>query len=223
MNISKNLEKYLLDNGATEVAYADLRDYNMTDYDYGVSFFIKLPKEIVLSIESQDNNIFFKNYHETNNKLNKLALKGEAYLKSLGYDAYGLSEDRMEIIGDKETKIPYKTIATKAGLGWIGKSGVFVNKTYGSALRLSTILTDAPLECAKPVTRSRCGKCMNCMENCPGDAVIGNNWDVSKNRCELLDYQKCVKTLFSGGERQVCSWCVLKCPHTQKYLKKVEI
>ena len=51
--------------------------------------------------------------------------------------------------------LPYKTIATKSGLGWIGRSALFVTPEYGSAVALGAILTDMPLEFGKvsiPVT-----------------------------------------------------------------------
>ena len=43
------------------------------------------------------------------------------------------------------TVMPHKTVAVHAGLGWIGKSALFVTEKYGSAVRLTSVLTDAPL------------------------------------------------------------------------------
>ena len=52
---------------------------------------------------------------------------------------------------DDNTVLPHKTVATRAGIGWIGKSALLVTEQYGSMIRISSILTDAPLETAVPV------------------------------------------------------------------------
>lgn len=38
------------------------------------------------------------------------------------------------------------------------------------------MLTEAPLTCGTPITESRCGTCMNCVESCSGHAVNGKLW-----------------------------------------------
>jgi len=39
----------------------------------------------------------------------------------------------------------HKIAATQAGLGWIGKTAVFVSARFGAAVRLTTVFTDLPL------------------------------------------------------------------------------
>ena len=53
-----------------------------------------------------------------------------------------------ELSSPSQTALPHKTIATRAGIGWIGKSALLVTAKYGSAIRLSSILTDTPIETA---------------------------------------------------------------------------
>jgi len=38
--------------------------------------------------------------------------------------------------------LPHKTAATQSGLGWIGKTAVFVSARFGAAVRLATVFTD---------------------------------------------------------------------------------
>ena len=44
-------------------------------------------------------------------------------------------------------------IATRAELGWIGKNCLLVTEKFGSAIRLSSLLTQVPLCCEEPVNR----------------------------------------------------------------------
>ena len=41
--------------------------------------------------------------------------------------------------------------ATSAGLGWIGKNGLLINREFGPRLSLVTVLTDAAIDTDMPV------------------------------------------------------------------------
>lgn len=56
-------------------------------------------------------------------------------------------------------------IATRAELGWIGKNCLLVTEKFGSAIRLSSLLTQVPLCYEEPVNRSHCGACRICVNN----------------------------------------------------------
>jgi epoxyqueuosine reductase QueG len=44
------------------------------------------------------------------------------------------------------TQLPsHKMVATRAGLGWIGKTDLFVSNKYGPRVRLASIRIDAPV------------------------------------------------------------------------------
>ena len=49
---------------------------------------------------------------------------------------------------------PHKTAATSAGLGWIGKTALFVSPEFGPAVRLATVFTDLELPAGEPVARA---------------------------------------------------------------------
>ena len=114
-----------------------------------------------------------------NTRLDTLGMICEEFLIDKGYHAYAQTKKRLGTDFGKfnSFELPHKTIATKAGLGWIGKSALFTTKEYGSALRLSSVLTDAPLNIGKPVLKSRCGKSTECMAACPGGAISGKEWN----------------------------------------------
>ena len=123
------------------------------------------------------------------------------------------------------TRLPHKTVATRAGLGWIGKCALLVTPQYGSMVRLTSALTDAPFEVAKPVDASRCGDCDACVEACPAGACTGVNWSVGTLREELFDAFACRRTTRErqaqvGIDRTGCGMCIAACPHTRRHLER---
>ena len=126
------------------------------------------------------------------------------------------------------TLLPYKTVATRAGLGWIGKNALLVTRERGSAIRLASVLTDAPLSCAEPVNESHCGDCDVCLRNCPGGAILGPNWSVEKSREEYYSVLACRKTCLQRTWNtkpglSLCGLCIVVCPFTKKAIRDAGI
>ena len=65
-----------------------------------------------------------------------------------------------------------RTLAQKAGLGWIGKNALLITPKRGSYQFLGFLLTAAPLEQWRgPHGADRCGFCVLCHAACPTDAL----------------------------------------------------
>lgn len=60
--------------------------------------------------------------------------------------------------------------AKKAGLGWIGKNSLLLNKNIGSFFFLAELIVDLELEYDGPV-KDYCGTCTACMDACPTEAI----------------------------------------------------
>lgn len=109
-----------------------------------------------------------------------------------------------------------KLAATRAGLGWIGRNCLLVTEEYGPRVRLATVLIDADVPCAEPVTVSECGPCRICVDACPYGCLTGTDWYPGIARDALLDAFGCLaernKFVESIGHRHACGYCLLSCP-----------
>lgn len=227
MEFSQNeLDRVLSSCGADLIGYADLTGMLSPGRKAGVSVAVKLPREVILSIHDGPNRDYFDLYHQMNAKLDEIVLAGEKYIRACGYHAAAQTTDAVEEFGVYRTKMPHKTVAVRSGLGWIGKSALFVTEQYGSAVRLSSVLTDAPLKTGTPVTESRCGSCMICTQACPGKAISGIAWNVNLDRDAFFDPLKCRKKARELAAQKIheeitlCGKCIEVCPYTRNYLKK---
>ena len=146
---------------------------------------------------------------------------------SEGYRAYGLYGKNVP--WDREaftTPFPYKTAATRAGIGWVGKCDLLVTSEYGSGIRMTAILTDAPISYSQPVNESRCGSCTKCVDICPANAIKNNLWDITKTREDLVDIHRCdeiardIAEIKLGERTTMCGKCFAVCPYTQNYIKR---
>ena len=174
-------------------------------------------------LKEEDFKSYWKCFHGEIDKLTEISLKGEEYIKNLGYDAFALTMARNECDMEKLLSIlPYKTIATKSGMGWIGRSALLVTPEYGSAIALGGILTDMPLEFDTPITDSECDECTNCQDACPVDAINPQKWNDRLNRSDIIDIEACSEYIIDQYKAGLgCTKCMLECKMTQEYLKRV--
>ncbi|HEX9897289.1 MAG TPA: hypothetical protein VGA85_06495 [Dehalococcoidales bacterium] len=230
-SLSEELREFLLEQGASIVGFADLNELPLSyrnGYRFGVSFAIALKPEAVRAIFPGPSLDYYREYLDVSDRLYELDRRGVDFLKSKGIEALPLTPDN--VVKDDNvfrSKLPFKTVATRAGLGWIGKCAFLVTEQFGPALRLGVILTNAQLDVGKPVNSSRCGKCEECKNMCPAGGVSGNDWKVGMDRDELLNAKACKAKVVERGEKLgltegTCGLCIWACPWTQLYLKKVE-
>lgn len=229
MTLTDKLKKQLLKKGASQVGYADITDCTpKKGLNTGIVFYITYPRKTIRNMQNAPTQEYVTELVNLNTKLDEIGMKCEEFLIKNGYDAYAQTKKRLGTdFGENNSfELPHKTIATRAGLGWIGKSALFTTAKFGSALRLSSVLTNAPLDIGKAVLKSKCGKCTECMNACPGGAISGKEWNYKLERNEFYDDKKCEEYALKisyenlGKKDTVCGKCIYACPHTQKYIKK---
>ena len=202
--------------GASLVGFADLTD--LAELPRAVVLAIRHSPEVFTTIEEMPTYAYYQEYLALNQRLDEMAAVVAEVLRGAGHAARANPATQSEL--DVETlaaPFSHKTAATRAGLGWIGKSALLVTPELGPALRLTTILTDAPLVTGEPITESRCGECTACEEACPGGAISGVEWRAGMAREEFFDAAGCRQAALSraqarGIEETICGVCMLVCP-----------
>jgi epoxyqueuosine reductase len=216
-------------NGADLVGFADATclPVEVTDgLPRAVSIAVALDPAVIRDIRDGPTARYFAEYSRVNTLLGRLGEQVARILTEAGYRARPIPATTEQI--DRTTlsvKLQHKTVATRAGLGWIGKSGLLVTREYGSAVRLASVLTDAELEAGTPTDASNCGDCRQCAVSCPARAITGRDWEPGLPREYIYSAAACFQMAreFAGRtgiKATICGICINACPWTQRYLTR---
>lgn len=226
---SIGIKDYLLNRGAALVgvaAFDTLSSSPESGMIRGVSIAVAISPSVVGENGLGPTEQFYSQYKQIMNiELPGLADACCRWLSTHGYRSVVLPTSGGADPDTLRTPLSHKMVATRSGLGWIGKNGLLVTREYGSAIMLISVLTDAPLTPGAPIDSSQCGACTVCVRSCPGSALRGQTWCIGTDRDQILDARKARATGrqraldYLGVEETVCGICIAVCPWTRRYTK----
>ena len=182
---------------------------------YALSIGVKLSDAVLKTIDGAPSFVYFQHYRTANALLDQIAFRLTNAIEKAGFSALPIAASQS--LGKENPYrgvLPHKTAAVLSGLGFVGKSGLFLSEKYGSKVRLATILTDMPLARELPIIENGCGDCQACQKACPAGAIFGSlpTTDGERN----FDPEKCsryMKEHFQDiGRGSVCGVCIKVCP-----------
>ena len=147
-----------------------------------------------------------RDYHKVlRARLQRLAARLEEAAGPFGYRVFVDSAPVLE-----------KSLAARAGLGWIGKHTNLLAEDAGSWFFLGELYTDLPLPADAPAAE-HCGRCSACLDACPTAAIVAPY---------QLDARRCISYLtielkgsipeplrpLVGNRVYGCDDCQLACP-----------
>ncbi|MBC7341336.1 MAG: epoxyqueuosine reductase [Clostridia bacterium] len=164
-------------------------------------------RSVLDTLKDGPNHIYYHHYRQINLLLDQVALKIGLYLEKAGYKSIPIAASQIVDWESQRAYVSHKELARLAGLGWRGRNNLLVTEKWGAAVRLASILTDAPLATGLPLDRD-CGNCYACVRVCPAGAI---KRDVSR-----FDHLACFQELRQlSRERNIgqyiCGLCIKAC------------
>lgn len=180
------------------------------------------------------------NYLPTDAKFAKtLKNKAHAYVSryALGRDYHKMMRKKLQQLGFKikehcaslnfrpfvdSAPVLERPLAEKAGLGWVGKHSLLINREGGSWFFLGELFVDIPLPCDEQLS-NECGTCVACIKICPTNAIV-EPYVVDARRCIsylTIELKEAIPVEFRplmGNRIYGCDDCQLICPWN-KYAK----
>ncbi len=181
-------------------------------FDQAICLGVRLSAGILEEITQAPTRLYFHHYRTVNVFLDQLALGVCNWIQAKGYLAIPIPASQILDWQNQKAHLSHKKLGVLAGLGWIGRNNLLVNKELGSQFRLGSILTDMPLKADKPLKQD-CGDCRICIALCPCAAIKDSYADFDHVKCfeKLKEFQK--QRLV---DQYVCGVCVSACGGKKK-------
>jgi len=215
-NNKSELKDFCLSLGVDLFGIADIKDIKnefliapkvLAKMDRAVCLGLGISRAALEEIDQVPTRMYFHHYRMVNMFLDQAALRVGSYIQKKGYLSLPIPASQIIDWKKLSAHASHRKLGVLAGLGWIGRNNLLVNKELGSQFRLVTILTSMPLEADKP-TEENCGLCQLCVKICPAQAI--------KEDPAQFEHLKCFETLREFQKQRqvdsyVCGICVNVC------------
>jgi len=216
-----DLKKFCQNLGVDLFGVADIKEAKkdflisqelLKRFDKAVCLAVRLSGSILEEIKDAPTRLYFHHYKTVNVFLDQTALKVTNFIQKNKYSAIPVAASQIVDWQNQKGHLSHKQIAVLAGLGWLGRNNLLVNKRLGSQFRLVTVLTDMPLKTDKPA-KEDCGACKLCIAVCPAQAI--------KEKRDDFDHIKCFEKLKEFQRQKlvdqyICGVCVNACRPKEK-------
>lgn len=167
--------------------------------DYMANHFEKRINPALLEVGSLSVITVLKNYKPADAKLSQNFPKISRY--AYGFDYHDVIKDNLsqlflfiqqlfpELAGRffvDSAPILERSLAARAGLGWIGKNSMLINRKLGSYIFIGEMLINIELPYIEHPENDGCGGCTRCIDACPTKAILPDKV-IDANRC--ISYQ----------------------------------
>ena len=215
-NNKSELKDFCLSLGVDLFGIADIKDIKnefliapkvLAKMDRAVCLGLGISRAALEEIDQVPTRMYFHHYRMVNMFLDQAALRVGSYIQKKGYLSLPIPASQIIDWKKLSAHASHRKLGVLAGLGWIGRNNLLINKELGSQFRLVTILTSMPLEADKP-TEENCGLCQLCVKICPAQAI--------KEDPAQFEHLKCFETLREFQKQRqvdsyVCGICVNVC------------
>ena len=214
--------------GVDILGFGNIEQFVLPQYNElktAISFAVRLSDSIMDHVVDKPTHEYFHIYRSANRLIDDLAFQIVLLLQKNGHKAIPIAASQSINTGGENSYrglFSHRLAATRAGIGWIGKSNSIITFEYGPRVRLGTVLTNLEVEYDQPIEKSFCGDCNLCIERCPALALSGAEWFPGIPREEIVDVRACSNHMKDNyeaiGRGSVCGLCISHCPVGQERL-----
>lgn len=219
-SLKSEIFKYLISEGASDVGFCTISDAP-AGLSGAISIVVRLSDAIIDEITDAPTYTYFHHYRTANAFLDRLALRCGLFLQKRGHNYFpiGASQSSPSHLGSPYSgRYSHKKVACTAGLGAIGKNGLFLHRDFGARVRLVTVFCDCEFPSPSFPSFDMCSGCDKCVAACPAGAISGKAWSLGEEG--FFNPEACSKHMKEAyqniGRGAVCGICMRVCPAHKK-------
>jgi len=225
-NLSNKLKERAIELGASVVGIADAGRFDeapeghrptdiLEDATAVISIGVTQPKAIIQRAMPTQ---YTRSIFTTAGICDGIASQMSIWIEGQGFDAIPISARSMymdALSGILRGDLSHKHTAMLAGLGEMGLNTLLINPTYGTRLKLVSVVTNAPVQADSPFSESLCprSECLKCVTACPVKA-ISSSGAIDKDKCAKY-YRRYPDIYFETWGLYLCRECRRVCPVPQ--------